>query len=69
MKKGPLMARHIKQEDCLSRGSSPKEISLEILDPKTRKRYIRGKFLGKVQMSKASWKLDAVAVNYTPTIT
>ena len=42
------MARHVKQEDYSSRTSAPKEIGLEVVDPKTRKKYIRGKFLGKV---------------------
>ena len=50
LKKGPTtaMARHVKQEDYSSRTSAPKEIGLEVVDPKTRKKYIRGKFLGKV---------------------
>jgi hypothetical protein len=50
LKKGPtsVMARHVKQEDFTSRSSAPKEIGLEVTDPKTRKKYIRGKFLGKV---------------------
>ncbi|CAB4021839.1 serine threonine- kinase PLK1 [Paramuricea clavata] len=49
LKKGPtsVMARHVKQEDFTSRSSAPKEIGLEVTDPKTRKKYIRGKFLGK----------------------
>lgn len=51
IKKGPtsVMARHVKQEDYTSRSSAPKEIPLEVTDPKTRKKYIRSKFLGKVQ--------------------
>lgn len=50
LKKGPasVMARHVKQEDYTARSSAPKEIGLEVTDPKTRKRYVRGKFLGKV---------------------
>lgn len=50
LKKGPTtaMARHVKQEDFSARSSAPKEIGLEVTDPKTRKKYIRGKFLGKV---------------------
>ena len=52
LKKGPTtaMARHVKQEDYSSRTSGPKEIGLEVVDPKTRKKYIRGKFLGKVSI-------------------
>jgi hypothetical protein len=48
LKKGPTTARHVRQEDYSSRSSVPKEIGLEVTDPKTRKRYVRGKFLGKV---------------------
>lgn len=50
LKKGPttVMARHVKQEEYSSRSSGPKEIGLEVTDPKTRKKYVRGKFLGKV---------------------
>lgn len=50
LKKGPttVMARHVKQEEYSSRSSAPKEIGLEVTDPKTRKKYVRGKFLGKV---------------------
>lgn len=52
LKKGPTtaMARHVKQDDYSSRISAPKEIGLEVVDPKTRKKYIRGKFLGKVSI-------------------
>ena len=52
LKKGPTtaMARHVKQDytSQTSRSSAPKEIGLEVTDPKTRKKYVRGKFLGKV---------------------
>lgn len=52
MRKGTTaVARHRQEES--SRMLAPKEIAMEIVDPKTKKKYLRGKFLGKVSNLKS----------------
>ena len=45
------VARHRPAEET-AKMSAPKEIGLEIYDHKTKKKYLRGKFLGKVKLLK-----------------
>lgn len=51
MRKGTAVAKH-RHEDA-SKMLAPKEIALEVVDPKTKKIYLRGKFLGKVSSFKS----------------